>query len=626
MRASFLTLAALAAVGLIVIVTLAAGEDPPPPPPPPVKLVQIRQPIRVGVGAKPAVSVDQATQDKKALEAVGIRGDDYDGMLKYIESRTLTDVDLKKITGLIKKLGDDDFDTRTAASAQLEKIGPPAIAPLQTAAQDGNINPESQYRSKEALKRMEKVPHAEIAAACARALAKGKKPAAVPVLLAYLPLADNGSVSDAIRDTLAAYAVVDGKPSPVLLDALADTNPIRRGAVGVALLGNGENPDVLKAVLPKVLAAAKAETDPNAKFAMTFAVLLVGRDKAAMPLVLDLLPGMTRSQVWQVEDVLVQLAGTDAPKARCIQGNKESFAKAQKAWTEWWDKAGDKLDLAKAELSSRIQGRLFVLGHDYRFGAQGLMIEFGGDEKEKNRIAGMAMPMDVAFTGNGRMWLAEQNTSSIVERDENGKQLTTRQILIDLPGGGRMGGQPQGVQAMPDGGVMAVCRNALVVYDKKGDIKVKYVRPNNANFGNHDMSSAVRLTSGEFALFVLNQGPQGQKPQVIFLDKEGKEIDKKVVAVPTGYHQGAIIESGDGRVMVTENNKVTEYDVKTGKSVWEKTGVNQPRSLQRLPNGNTLILHNHPGTLIEVTPEGETAWTFDLRETQLSLIMRAVLK
>ncbi len=620
MRASSLILAAVVSGGMVV--TLAWGEDPPPKPVPKM-MVQVRKLPRPGLD--PAVTADQATLDKKALDAAGIKGDDFDGMLKYLKSRTLTDGDLSKIADLIKKLGDEDFDTRNTASADLEKLGPPAIGPLKLAAKDDTTNPESQYRSKDVLKRMEKVPHAEIAAACVRALAKAKKPEAVPVLLAYLPLADSAGVSDAIRDTLVAYAVVDGKPSQLLLDALADKNPIRRAAVGVALLGSGENAEVLKAVLPKVLAAAKVETDPEAKFALTFAVLLTGRDKAAMPLLLDLLPGMSRSQVWQVEDLLVQLSGKDAPKARCIQGNKESFVKAQKAWTEWWGKAGEKLDLAKAELSSRIQGRLFVLSHNYNFNAQGMLIEYGADEKERNRVAGMGYPMDVAFTGDGRMWLAEQNTSSIVERDLAGKQITTRQILIDMPGGGRQGGQPQGVQMMDDGGVMAVCRNALVIYDKKGDIKTKYARPNNPNFGNHDIVAAVKMKNGEIAVLVQNQGPQGQKPSIIFLDKEGKEIEKKTVSVPTASYQGAIVESGEGRLLVTESMKVTEYDIKTGKSVWEKGGLNQPKSLQRLPNGNTLILHNN--VLIEVTPDGETAWTFNAtKDNQQSQVMRAYLR
>lgn len=621
MRVSLLPLVALATGGLVCC--LAVGQDKPIPQPA-LKLAQVRKPIRPGLD--PALAQDQATQDKKALEAVGLKDGDFDGMLKYLKSRTLTDVDLSKIADLIKKLGDEDFESRNAAAADLEKIGPPAIAPLKLASNDAATSPESQYRSKDLLKRMEKVPHAEIAAACVRALAKAKKPEAVPVLLAYLPLADTSSVSDAIGDTLAEYAVVDGKPSKLLLDALADKNPIRRAAVGVALLGTGEDKDVLKDVLPKVLAAAKAEKDPAAKFAMTCGVLFVGRDKAAVPMLLDILPDMTRAQVWQAEDLLVQLAGKDAPKARCIQGNKESFAKAQKAWQEWWGKAGEKIDLAKLDLSRRIQGRLLVLSLNYNFN-QGVLVEYGGDEKERNRVAGLGYPMDVAFTKNGRMWLADQNNSTITERDLAGKQLLARQVQVDFPGGGRQSTQPTGVQAMDDGGIMAVCRNAIVVYNDKGDTTLKYVRPN-VNFGNHDITGAVKLKNGEIAVLVQNNGPQGQKPQVIFLDKEGKEIEKKAVKVTTANYQGAIIESGDGKVLVTETNKVTEYDIATGKETgFTKTGLNNPRSLQKLPNGNVLVLYNYPGTIIELTPEGEIAWTFNIgRDNQNSQINRAYLR
>lgn len=613
MRAPFLSLATFAVAAFAVVFAQAQ----------PIRL----QPAVKMVDKADSTATDQATLDKKALEAIGLKDDDADGMLKYLKSRTLTEVDQAKIADLIKKLGDEDFESRNAATAELERIGPPAIGPLRLAAKDDNANPEAQYRARDTLKRMEKVPHAEVAAACARALAKAKKPEAVPVLLAYLPLADSGAVADAIRDTLAASAVTDGKPSPQLLTALTDANPVRRGAAGVALLGNGGNAAALKEVLPTVFAAAKKETDKEAKFALTFGVLLVGRDKAALPLLLDLLPDMTRAQVWQAEDLLVQLAGNDAPKARCIQGKKESGAKAQKAWADWWAKAGDKVDLAKADLSQRIQGRLFVLSHNYNFNAQGVLAEYGADEKERNRIANMGFPMDVAFTGDGRMWTAEQNTQSIVERDLTGKQLNNRQVMIDMPGGGRQFTQPQGVQVLEDGGVMAVCRNAVVVYDKKGEVKAKYLRPNNPNFGNHDITAATRLKNGEIAVFVLNNTNQGQKPTVIFLDKDGKEIEKKTISVPSAYHQGAILESGEGRVMVTETNKVVEYDIKTGKAVWEKANLNNPRSLQRLPNGNILVLHGYnPGTVTEFTPEGEVAWKFDIRDGNNGQIMRAYLR
>lgn len=609
MRA-FLPLATLLSVGLV---SLAVGQ---PAPQPALQPLPGRKPVRPGTD--PALAQDQAAQDKKALEAISLKETDFDGMMKYLKSRTLTDVDLTKIGDLIKKLGDEDFETRNNAALELEKIGPPSIAPLRLAAKDDATSPESQYRSKDLLKRMEKVPHAEIAAACVRALAKAKKPEAVPVLLAYLPLSDSLSVSDAIGETLAEYAVVDGKPSKLLLDALEDKNALRRSAAGVALLGTGENKDVLKEVLPKVLAAAKAEKDPTAKFAMTYGALMVGRDKTALPMLLELLPDMNRPQVWQAEDLLQQLAGKDAPKARCIQGNKDSFAKAQKAWQEWWDKAKDKTDLAKAELTRRIQGRLLVLAINYQFN-QGMLIEYDGEGKERNRITGLGYPMDIAFTPNGRMWTADQNNSTLTERDPAGKQLVARQVQIDFPGGGRQFTQPMGVQAMEDGGVMAICRNAVVIYNAKGDQTMKYVRPNNPNFGNHDVVGGVRMKNGEIALLVQNNGPQGQKPQVIFLDKEGKEIEKKVVKVPSLNYQGAIIESGDGKVMVTEANKVVEYDIATGKeTTFAKSGLNNPRSLQKLPNGNVLVMYNYnPGTVIELTPDGEVAWTLNLgRELQ----------
>jgi hypothetical protein len=54
---------------------------------------------------------------------------------------------------------------------------------------------------------------------------------------------------------------------------------------------------------------------------------------------------------------------------------------------------------------------------------------------------------------------------------------------------------------------------------------------------------------------------------------------------------------------------VREYDLKEGKPVWTKS-VNQPKSVQRLPNGNTLILDSGANRLLEVTPDGEEVWSY----------------
>jgi hypothetical protein len=34
-------------------------------------------------------------------------------------------------------------------------------------------------------------------------------------------------------------------------------------------------------------------------------------------------------------------------------------------------------------------------------------------------------------------------------------------------------------------------------------------------------------------------------------------------------------------------------------------------SCQRLPNGNTLIVHSEGGAAFELTPQGATAWTYE---------------
>ena len=63
---------------------------------------------------------------------------------------------------------------------------------------------------------------------------------------------------------------------------------------------------------------------------------------------------------------------------------------------------------------------------------------------------------------------------------------------------------------------------------------------------------------------------------------------------------------------------VVEYDLKKNESVW-KRAVNQPRSVQRLPNGNTLVVEATPNAnrLVEFTPDGEEVWSYKPDEMQV---------
>ena len=88
----------------------------------------------------------------------------------------------------------------------------PAIALLKAAMNAKDADPEVVRRCDLALKIIEKVPTRSLAMAAARLLATRKDDGITEALLNYLPLADDESVGDEIRNTLAALAVRDGKP------------------------------------------------------------------------------------------------------------------------------------------------------------------------------------------------------------------------------------------------------------------------------------------------------------------------------------------------------------------------------------------------------------------------------
>jgi outer membrane protein assembly factor BamB len=70
---------------------------------------------------------------------------------------------------------------------------------------------------------------------------------------------------------------------------------------------------------------------------------------------------------------------------------------------------------------------------------------------------------------------------------------------------------------------------------------------------------------------------------------------------------------GDDRILLCEPNRVVEYDLKTGKPGWNYT-MNMATSVQRLPNGNTLIASVSHNKAVEVTPDGEVVWEYQAKD------------
>jgi outer membrane protein assembly factor BamB len=603
-----LPLAALCLVGLLLEALPAWGQRP---------AIRVIRSARAGVApARAGEVVDQATADQRALDAAGLKADSPAGLLKYIRLRTLSDSDLSKIQAVIKRLGSDDFEERVKASNEVEHFGPAAVGPLRTAAEalnrpDANTDYEIAYRASECLRRMEKVPHAAVSAAVVRALAKSKPPGTAAALLAFLPLADDEAVADSIRATLIAVAVREGRAEPALVAALADPVPVRRAAAAVALLKGGAP----KETYAKVTAATKAEKDPETKFRMLHALLMVSREKEAVGQLIDLLPELPRGRLWQAEDYLRQLAGSDAPTA-VLGKSKESLAQAREAWRGWWANASAKTDLEKFAYTPRISGQTLLVLMDTQFGRAGAVVELGPDMKERWRITGLANPSDAQRLPDGTVAIAEQSSNRVTVRDTHGAVRAVRTI----GGANRIYGNPQHVQRLANGNLLVVCRNLIVEFKKDKDEEVmRYVRPNNG----YNIAAAHRLANGQTVVLL-----QQSNSQCIFLDDKGKEIPGKTLKTGTpNYRTAHIAPTADAnRVLITEMNQVVEYDLKTGKPVWSKQ-LNLPLSAQRLPNGNTLIVTtsgpNNASRLVELAPDGEEVWSYQPTEPHGLQVFRA---
>ena len=571
-------------------------------------------PRRVGLPPVPpadqAGPVDAAKVDKAALDAAKIDPQDAAALLGYFELRTLTDVDAGRIQAAIARLGAESFGDRLKAMGEVEAFGPAAVGPLRkaTVIDPTNVNAanfEVVYRSGEVLKRLESVPHAGIAAAAVRALAKVPDPRTTRVLLGFLPQADDQATAEEIQRTLTAVASVGGKADAFLVESLTDRSPLKRVTAATALIEGGDAAQRVRVpdAYAKVVAAARAEADPEVKFAINFALAVTSRDKDAVGAILGMLPDLPRGRLWQAEDLLLVLAGVDAPKVT-FGASKAAVAKAQVVWQAWWAKASPTIDLDKLAYRPRLQGKTLLVVMDPRNGS-GYVAELGADMKERWRMTNLSSAFDAQVLADGTVAVAENTVYSVSIRDTTGKVLAQKAVTGNAAR--RVSGNPQQLQILPGGDFLVACNNVVLEMKRdKPDQSIVYDRSTN-----YDIVAAARLPGGETAVMLRN-GPD----HLVFVDKAGKELPDRKVKIGVPNYQAHLANSGEDRLLVSESLKVVEYDLKEKKPVWSHPTGNA-RCLQRLPNGNTLIVEGN-GTadgsnrVVEVTPAGEEVWTHRL--------------
>ncbi len=507
-----------------------------------------------------------ATYDEKVLKDAGIGTNGAD-VLSFFRKRTLTADDLRTVPKLIQLLGADDFDKREEASQKLIGFGPPMVPLLRPALKDADA--EVSRRCGEIIAEIESGPGPALPMAAARHLVRLKPAAAVPVLVHYLPFADDPSVISDVMDALVALTPKLEDAHPILRASLTDPLALKRAA-GAFVLGRAKE-DAQRGEVRKLL------TDKDAVVRFRAALgLLAGRDKAGVPPLIELATEQFGNLTWQAEDTLVRLSDGYPPGMEL--GDTDAARKLRRdVWTKWWETNAAKIDLAKLTAEPRHLGYTLIPEmHANK------VWEIGLDKKVLWQAAVATCPIDAQVVPGGRFLVAELNGGQVSERDLTGKVLWSYSVNT-----------PIACARLPNGHTFIGTNHSLhvVTPDKK---EVMLYKPKD----NYFIHSVQRLRNGHMVCVSMDGS-------VREIDAAGKEV--RTVPLPIRGSWSGVEGAPGGHYLAVNNaeGKVIEVDV-AGKIVWEYQTQGACYA-SRLPNGNTLVISNASG-ITEVTREKKVVW------------------
>jgi hypothetical protein len=406
-----------------------------------------------------------------------------------------------------------------------------------------------------------------------------RRPAgAAAALLAYLPYAEDESTDSAVRTALVALAVRDGKADEALVKALADPLAERRAAAGVALCqpGAASHREAVRRLLH--------DTDPDVRRRIALSLVHLG-EKAAVPVLVELLDVLPMQQAWDVMEVLEELAGPDAPVTVASDATAER-RRCRDAWAAWWKEKGSQLDLARslaAAEQQRPKGNTLVV----QMGLQsfsGQVVELSPDRAPRWQITDLEYPLSAQVLPGGRVLIAEYNGQRATERSYQGEVLWSKEVGVPL----------LFAQRLPGDSTFLAMRNRVVVLDAAGKEVFSHRRRR------RDLVAARPCVGGGAVLLTDTGG-------CIFLDGQGKETGQ----FATGAQQ--VLGAGfdvlpNKRVLVPHytDNKVVEY-APDGRVLWQAQ-VASPTSVQRLPGGHVLVASTTTREVKELDRGGQEVW------------------
>jgi hypothetical protein len=514
--------------------------------------------------------------DDEILRRANVRSDGA-SLLAFLRKRTLPETERPQIIKLVRQLGSEVYEEREAASAELIRRGP-AVGEILRAARNDHSDLETMRRAERCLATIrDNDVAANVPAAALRVLATRKPAGAVEAVLAFLPFAENDQTAEEARTLLGRLAVTNGKADRHLVAALSDRAAIRRAAAGQALAraGIADHHDAVRKLL----------RDPDAKvrFRVAEALAYTGESSAVTALI-DTLPQLPLPLAWQAEEFLLRVAGDIVPPPVALGNDDSTRRKCRDGWQAWWKANAAKIDLAKLESPTKLQGNTTVVLLD-----QGRILDLGPQNQVRWEMHNLSFPLDVQLVGEEHVLVAEYYGNRVTERDLKGNVIWERDVTGPLT-----------AQRLANGNTFVATDMALFEFDKDGKEVLKIEMPGE----NKRVMKALKLPNGEIACLTTDA-------RVSRLDAAGKELHGFAVSIGMRLFGGRLHMLPSGRVLVPHNgeDKVVEYDGQ-GKIVWE-VAVDKPVSALRLPNGNTLVTSMTPGVgAVEFDRAGTQVWQY----------------
>lgn len=500
-------------------------------------------------------------------------------LLDLFRQRTPDAALRERVEKWIEQSGSFSFVEREEASAELEACALAAVSVLEGARH--HVDLEIRHRVRHAIAVLkQKALSDEVLLAALRILARRKPPQMAKVLLDYTPYAVDADIVDQLCLTLGTAAAREGVADPLFVRALDDAAPRKRAVAASALCRAG-----CRAQFPAVRRLLHdKDVEVRRRVAVAF---LEAREKAAVPVLIDLLAELPRAESEGVESLLLQLAG-DTPPQGCL--DDAARGKYRDAWAAWWKRHGDRVDLTKIDLTPRWHGYtlavcfLSVRGRGARSGS---ILELDGQGRTRWQIQGLNRPVDAQVLGENRILVTEYIPGQITERNRNGDVL--RRLNINE--------NPLSARRLPNGHTFITARNRVFEVDRD-DKEVWSVTGNRAEM----IVAACLLRGGEVALCY-------RSGELVRVDRAGKELASFRVGRLFRPFGTQIEGLANGHILVPlyYDNKIVEFD-KRGREVWSASYA-RPGSAQRLPNGRTLVAGYMGNVIAELDKNGREVKT-----------------